>query len=201
MNGFQLAFVNLTENMNGLQIGLVNVIKVSANLDIARTTYTRWKTLVEKKPELVAVHKEAQNIDYKYQRTDNSPVQWHPGALFFAQRCAVNDHLLRFVIQRHGIIRQHRQSDVSIGTLAFRRVFGRMNRADVNRYRVNSSFAQLNGIQHAIQDRKRAAAANRTSVPAFGDGFDARAGLDAGHRLRAGDAIVAPLRARSARSQ
>ena len=41
--------------------------------------YTIVKTLFEKKPELVAVHREAQNIDLKDQAT-GSPLPWHPGA-------------------------------------------------------------------------------------------------------------------------
>jgi TRAP transporter TAXI family solute receptor len=41
--------------------------------------YQIVKTLMEKKPELVAVHKEATNIDVKYQAL-GSPLPWHPGA-------------------------------------------------------------------------------------------------------------------------
>ncbi len=41
--------------------------------------YDIVKTLMEKKPELVAVHKEAQNIDLKYQKI-GSPIPYHPGA-------------------------------------------------------------------------------------------------------------------------
>jgi TRAP transporter TAXI family solute receptor len=41
--------------------------------------YQIVKTLMEKKPELVAVHKEATNIELKYQAL-GSPVPWHPGA-------------------------------------------------------------------------------------------------------------------------
>jgi TRAP transporter TAXI family solute receptor len=41
--------------------------------------YDIVKTLMEKKPELVAVHKEAQNIDLKYQKI-GSPLAYHPGA-------------------------------------------------------------------------------------------------------------------------
>jgi TRAP transporter TAXI family solute receptor len=41
--------------------------------------YQIVKTLMEKKPELVAVHKEATNIDVKYQAV-GSPLPWHPGA-------------------------------------------------------------------------------------------------------------------------
>ena len=41
--------------------------------------YNIVKTLMEKKPELVAVHKEATNIDVRYQAL-GSPLPWHPGA-------------------------------------------------------------------------------------------------------------------------
>ena len=41
--------------------------------------YRIVRTLMEKKPELVAVHKEAQNIDIKYQSI-GSPIPYHPGA-------------------------------------------------------------------------------------------------------------------------
>ena len=41
--------------------------------------YKIVKTLMEKKPELVAVHKEASNIDLRYQAV-GSPLPWHPGA-------------------------------------------------------------------------------------------------------------------------
>ena len=41
--------------------------------------YNIVKTLFEKKPELVAVHKEAENIDLKNQAV-GSPLPFHPGA-------------------------------------------------------------------------------------------------------------------------
>ena len=43
--------------------------------------YNIIKTIFDKKADLVAVHKEAESIDYKYQKTANSPVPWHPAAL------------------------------------------------------------------------------------------------------------------------
>jgi hypothetical protein len=43
--------------------------------------YNIVKIIFEKKADLVAVHKEAENIDLKYQRKANSPVPWHPGAV------------------------------------------------------------------------------------------------------------------------
>jgi uncharacterized protein len=49
--------------------------------------YTINKIIFDKKSDLVAVHKEAENIDYKYQVRASSPVPWHPGALkYFAEK-------------------------------------------------------------------------------------------------------------------
>ena len=42
--------------------------------------YTIVKTLMEKKPELVAVHREAENFKVESQSNDNTPVPFHPGA-------------------------------------------------------------------------------------------------------------------------
>jgi TRAP transporter TAXI family solute receptor len=47
--------------------------------------YKIVKIIFDKKADLVAVHQEAANIDYKYQRKASSPVPWHPGAIkYFA---------------------------------------------------------------------------------------------------------------------
>ena len=43
--------------------------------------YNIVKTIFEKKADLVAVHREAESIDFKFQLAGNSPVPWHPGAL------------------------------------------------------------------------------------------------------------------------
>ena len=49
--------------------------------------YSVVNIIFDKKADLVSVHKEAENIDYKYQLTGNSPVPWHPGALkYFAEK-------------------------------------------------------------------------------------------------------------------
>jgi TRAP transporter TAXI family solute receptor len=49
--------------------------------------YAIVQLIFEHKPELVAVHKEAENIDLKYQIKASSPVPWHPGALkYFAEK-------------------------------------------------------------------------------------------------------------------
>jgi len=64
--------------------------KPNANIDVwnilvtsdkmsDKMAYDIVKTLWEKKPELVAVHKEAENIDLKWQKVA-SPLPYHPGA-------------------------------------------------------------------------------------------------------------------------
>jgi len=56
-----------------------NILVANANMpdDVA---YGIVKTLMEKKPELVAVHREAENFDVKSQSMDNTPIPFHPGA-------------------------------------------------------------------------------------------------------------------------
>ena len=49
--------------------------------------YNIVKTIFDKKPELIAVHKEAQNIEYQYQTNNASPIPFHPGAIrYFAEK-------------------------------------------------------------------------------------------------------------------
>ena len=43
--------------------------------------YTIVKTLVEKKADLVAVHKEAESFSLENQVQERSPIPFHPGAL------------------------------------------------------------------------------------------------------------------------
>src|SRR3954465_6103666 len=51
------------------------------------TAYAITKLVFEKKADLIAVHPEANNIDFKYQIKTNPPVPWHPGALkYFAEK-------------------------------------------------------------------------------------------------------------------
>jgi TRAP transporter TAXI family solute receptor len=56
-----------------------NILVANANMpdDVA---YGIVKTLMEKKPELVAVHREAENFEVKSQSMDNTPIPFHPGA-------------------------------------------------------------------------------------------------------------------------
>ena len=71
----------------------------SANIDIwnilvtndkmsDQMAYNIVKTLIEKKPDLVAVHKEAENIDLKNQAV-GSPIPFHPGAKKYFQEHGV----------------------------------------------------------------------------------------------------------------
>lgn len=57
-----------------------NILVTSAKMpdDLA---YDVIKTIFDKKADLVAVHREAEAIDYKYQLTNNSPIPWHPAAI------------------------------------------------------------------------------------------------------------------------
>jgi TRAP transporter TAXI family solute receptor len=49
--------------------------------------YKIVQIIFDKKADLVAVHKEALNIDYKHQKKANSPVPWHPGAVkYFTEK-------------------------------------------------------------------------------------------------------------------
>ncbi|HTS20275.1 MAG TPA: TAXI family TRAP transporter solute-binding subunit [Casimicrobiaceae bacterium] len=59
-------------------IDIWNILVTSDKMSDAMA-YEIVKTLFEKKPELVAVHKEAENIDIKNQAI-GSPVPFHPGA-------------------------------------------------------------------------------------------------------------------------
>jgi TRAP transporter TAXI family solute receptor len=56
-----------------------------------KMAYDIVKTLFEKKPELVAVHKEAENIDLKSQ-TIETPLPFHPGAKKYFEEKGVKVH-------------------------------------------------------------------------------------------------------------
>jgi TRAP transporter TAXI family solute receptor len=63
-----------------------NILVADAKMS-DQVAYDIVKTIFEKKPELVAVHKEANNFDLKYQTDSATPTPWHPGAKkYFAER-------------------------------------------------------------------------------------------------------------------
>jgi TRAP transporter TAXI family solute receptor len=69
-------------------IDVWNILVTSDKMSDAMA-YNIVKTLFEKKPELVAVHKEAENIDLKNQAV-GSPLPFHPGAKKYLAEHGVN---------------------------------------------------------------------------------------------------------------
>jgi TRAP transporter TAXI family solute receptor len=68
------------------QISTVQNILVTDDKMSEELAHALVKLIFDRKADLVAVHKEAENIDLKNQKTDASPVPWHPGALkYFAE--------------------------------------------------------------------------------------------------------------------
>jgi hypothetical protein len=68
------------------QATVMNILVANESMD-EKTAYNIVKTIFEKKPELVAVHKEAENIKLENQKAAATPVPFHPGALkYFAEK-------------------------------------------------------------------------------------------------------------------
>jgi hypothetical protein len=68
------------------QATVMNILVANASMD-DKTAYNIVKTIFEKKPELVAVHKEAENIKLENQKNSATPVPFHPGAIkYFAEK-------------------------------------------------------------------------------------------------------------------
>jgi len=64
---------------------VTNLLAVHKDMD-DKTAYTIIKTLWEHRVDLVRVHAEAVNIKPENQKTENSSIPWHPGAIkFFAE--------------------------------------------------------------------------------------------------------------------
>jgi len=63
-----------------------NLLVVNESMS-EKAAYDIVKTIFDKKADLVAVHQEAANFDLKYQKNENTPVAFHPGAIkFFAEK-------------------------------------------------------------------------------------------------------------------
>ncbi|WP_194723646.1 TAXI family TRAP transporter solute-binding subunit [Noviherbaspirillum malthae] len=62
------------------QATVMNILVANASMD-DKTAYNIVKTIFEKRDELIAVHKEAENFKLDNQKTANSPVPFHPGAV------------------------------------------------------------------------------------------------------------------------
>jgi hypothetical protein len=68
-----------------------NILAVNEKMD-EKLAYAITKTIFEKKPELVAVHKEAQHIELENQLKGGSPIPFHPGALKYFSEKGVKRH-------------------------------------------------------------------------------------------------------------
>ncbi|NML43074.1 TAXI family TRAP transporter solute-binding subunit [Ramlibacter sp. G-1-2-2] len=67
------------------QATVQNILVADQSMD-DKTAYAIVKTIFDKKADIVAVHKEAENFRMENQKKDASPVPWHPGAIkYFAE--------------------------------------------------------------------------------------------------------------------
>ena len=67
------------------QATVMNILVAHESMD-EKTAYNIVKTIFEKKSELVAVHKEAENFRLENQKASATPIPFHPGALkYFAE--------------------------------------------------------------------------------------------------------------------
>jgi uncharacterized protein len=68
------------------QATVQNILVAADNMD-EKTAYNIVKAVFDHKPDIVAVHKEAENIKLENQKKDATPVPWHPGAVkYFAEK-------------------------------------------------------------------------------------------------------------------
>jgi hypothetical protein len=65
-----------------------NILVANASMS-DKVAYDIVKTLFDKRPELIAVHKEAENFVMEAQTTKNSPIPWHPGVVKYYQEKGV----------------------------------------------------------------------------------------------------------------
>ena len=68
------------------QATVMNILVAHANLD-DKTAYNIVKTIFDKRADLIAVHKEAENFKLESQKASASPIPFHPGAAkYFAEK-------------------------------------------------------------------------------------------------------------------
>ena len=68
------------------QATVMNLLVTHANMD-DKTAYNIVKTIFDKRTDLIAVHKEAENFKLENQKTAATPIPFHPGALkYFAEK-------------------------------------------------------------------------------------------------------------------
>jgi uncharacterized protein len=68
------------------QATVMNILLAHENMD-DKTAYNIVKTIFDKRADLIAVHKEAENFKLENQRTAATPIPFHPGAVkYFAEK-------------------------------------------------------------------------------------------------------------------
>ncbi len=68
------------------QATVMNILVTHANMD-DKTAYNIVKTIFDKRTDLIAVHKEAENFKLENQKASASPIPFHPGAAkYFAEK-------------------------------------------------------------------------------------------------------------------
>mgnify|MGYP001602398641 FL=1 len=68
------------------QATVMNLLVAHADMD-DKTAYNIVKTIFERRADLIAVHKEAQNIKLENQKSSATPIPFHPGAIkYFAEK-------------------------------------------------------------------------------------------------------------------
>ncbi len=68
------------------QATVMNLLVANASMD-EKTAYNIVKTAFDRRADLIAVHKEAENIKLENQKTSATPIPFHPGALkYFAEK-------------------------------------------------------------------------------------------------------------------
>jgi uncharacterized protein len=68
------------------QATVMNLLVAHEKMD-DKTAYDIVKTIFDKRDEIIRVHKEAENFKLENQKSDASPIPWHPGAVkYFAEK-------------------------------------------------------------------------------------------------------------------
>jgi TRAP transporter TAXI family solute receptor len=68
------------------QATVMNILVTNESMD-EKTAYNIVKTIFERRADLIAVHKEAENIKLENQKANATPIPFHPGALkYFAEK-------------------------------------------------------------------------------------------------------------------
>lgn len=68
------------------QATVMNILLAHENMD-DKTAYNIVKTIFDKRADMIAVHKEAENFKLENQKTSATPIPFHPGAVkYFAEK-------------------------------------------------------------------------------------------------------------------